>query len=57
MTDPLGVGIFDGALTDMQGLVTTSYVPGLVTAIVAAVAIGVGLSWLSRGLRRFKRPG
>ncbi len=55
MTDPLGAGTFTGALQDLQSLVTTSYVPGYVTAIVAATAIGVGLAWLSRGLRRFKR--
>jgi len=55
MTDPLGLTTFTDAITDLSGLVTTTYVPGLVTAIVTATAIGVGLSWLSRGLRRFKR--
>jgi hypothetical protein len=55
MTDPLGTGTFADALGDMLSLVSTSYVPGYVTAIVAATAIGVGIAWLSRGLRRFKR--
>lgn len=55
MSDPLGAGTFTDAVSDLQGLVTTSYVPGYVTALVAAVAIGVGLAWLGRGLARFKR--
>jgi len=57
MTDPLGSGVYSGALTDVQTLVTTSYVPGLITAILAAVAIGIGLTWLRRGVCTFKRPG
>jgi hypothetical protein len=55
MTDPLGATTFNDAIGDLRDLVTTSYVPGFVTAIVTATAIGVGLAWLSKGLRRFKR--
>lgn len=57
LTDPLGSGVYTGALDDVESLVTTSYVPGLVAAVIAAVAIGIGITWLRRGIRSFKRPG
>lgn len=55
MTDPLGTTTFNDAIGDLRDLVTTSYVPGYVTALVTATAIGVGIAWLGRGLARFKR--
>lgn len=57
MTDPLGSGVYDGAISDVSTLVTGSYVPGIVLAIVTAVGIGIGFAWLRRGIRSFKRPG
>lgn len=55
MTDPLGSGVMSGAVDDVQALTTTSYLPVYVGALIAATAIGIGLAWLSRGLRRFKK--
>lgn len=55
MSDPLGVGTFDGAGTDLMGLITTSYVPSYVTLIVFASGVGLGLTYLARGLRALRR--
>lgn len=52
MTDPLGSGVLQGAVDDMQGLVTTTYLPIYIGAMLAAIAIGVGLRWLNRGAKR-----
>lgn len=57
MSDPLGAGVAQGAVTDLGGLATGSYVPVLVGAIVLSTGIGVGLAWMRRGLKTFKRPG
>jgi len=51
LADPLGAGTIAGALTDLQGLITTTYVPLLVGAVVFGTAIGIGIRWLRRGLR------
>lgn len=52
MTDPLGSGTLSDAVSDLQGLVTGTYVPVYITAMLAAIAIGVGLRWLNRGAKR-----
>lgn len=55
MTDPLGSGGMSGAVDDLQGLVTGTYVPVILGVIVTVTAIGVGFAWLRKGLRSFKR--
>lgn len=54
MTDPLGSGTFTEAIGDISGLVTTSYVPGYVTAIVGAAALGIAFAWIGRAIGRFR---
>lgn len=52
MTDPLGSGTMSDAVSDVQTLVTGTYLPIYIGAALSAIAIGVGLRWLFRGVRR-----
>jgi len=51
MSDPLGAGGLSGAVDDAQGLVTTSYVPVMIGAIVFGVVIRIGFKWLRKATR------
>lgn len=55
MTDPLGSGVLADGVADMKGLVTGSYIPVYITALLAAAAISTGLVWFGRGVSRFKK--
>lgn len=48
MTDPLGSGGLSGALTDVTDLLTGSYVPVMITAILFGVVLAIGFRWLRR---------
>jgi len=52
MTDPLGTGTLAGAVDDVQALVTTTYVPIMVGAIIFGVALRVAFKWLGKASRR-----
>lgn len=51
MTDPLGSGTLSGALTDITGLVTGTYVPVMVAAVLFGVGLGIAFRWLRRATR------
>jgi len=49
--DPLGAGTLSGAVTDVQGLITGTYAPVMVGAILFGVALGIGFRWIRRATR------
>lgn len=51
MTDPLGPGTLATAVTDVQGLLTGTYAPVMVGAIVFGAGLGIAFRWLRRGVR------
>lgn len=50
-TDPLGTDTMSGAVTDAQGLITGTYAPVMVGAIIFGVTLGIAFRWLRRGIR------
>ena len=48
MSDPLGAGTLSGAVDDVQGLVTTTYVPVMVGAILFGVGLRIAFRWVRR---------
>jgi len=52
MSDPLGTGGLSGAFDDAKGLVQTSYVPVMISAILFGVVLRIGFKWLTRVTRR-----
>lgn len=51
MTDPLGSGTLSGALDDITGLVTGTYAPVMVAAVLFGVGLGIAFRWLRRATR------
>jgi len=47
MSDPLG-GAASGAVSDAQGLVTGTYVPLLVGAVIFGIVLRIGFKWLRK---------
>lgn len=47
MSDPLG-GAATDAVADAQGLVTTTYVPLLVGAVLFGVVLRIGFKWFRK---------
>lgn len=50
LVDPLGTDTLSNAVGDMQTLLTGTYVPVLIGAILFGVAMGVGFRWLRRSV-------
>lgn len=50
LADPLGAGTLATAVADMQALITGTYVPVLIGAILFGVALAVGFRWLRRSV-------
>jgi hypothetical protein len=48
MTDPLGAGTLAGAVDDVQGLVTGTYVPVMIGAIIFGVGLRIAFRWVRR---------
>ena len=51
LADPLGTDTLSGAVTDVQGLITGTYAPVMVGAILFGVALGIGFRWIRRATR------
>lgn len=51
LADPLGTGTLAGAVTDVQGLITGTYAPVMIGAILFGVALGIGFRWVRRATR------
>lgn len=51
MTDPLGAGGLADAVGDIQGLITGTYAPVMVGAILFGVGLGIAFRWLRRATR------
>jgi hypothetical protein len=51
MTDPLGSGVLQGAVDDVQGLVTGTYAPVMVGAIIFGVGLGIAFRWIRKSTR------
>jgi len=51
LADPLGANTLSGAVTDVQGLITGTYAPVMVGAILFGVALGIGFRWIRRATR------
>lgn len=51
LTDPLGAGILSGAVSDVQTLITGTYAPVMVGAILFGVALGIGFRWIRRATK------
>lgn len=51
LTDPLGTDTLSNAITDVQGLVTGTYMPLYVGAVIFGVALSIGIRWLRKGAR------
>ena len=53
--DPDGAGVlpstFGDSVTDIQGLITGTYAPVMVGAILFGVALGIGFRWIRRATR------
>jgi len=49
--DGLGGSNFGGYVTDVQGLITGTYAPVMVGAILFGVALGIGFRWIRRATR------
>lgn len=51
MTDPLGAGGLSDAVTDITGLISGTYAPVMVTAILFGVGLGIAFRWVRRATR------
>lgn len=51
MSDPLG-GAQGTAISDAQGLVTGTYVPLLVGAVVFGIVLRIGFKWLRKSVAK-----
>jgi hypothetical protein len=51
LADPLGPGVLAGAVSDIQGLVTGTYTPVMVGAILFGTALGIAFRWIRRATR------
>jgi len=51
MADPLGTGVLAGAVDDVTTLISGTYAPVMVGAILFGVALGIGFRWIRRATR------
>lgn len=51
LADPLGSGVLSGAVTQITGLISGTYAPVMVGAILFGVALSIGFRWIRRATR------
>jgi hypothetical protein len=51
LADPLGPGVLASAVSDIQGLVTGTYAPVMVGAILFGTALSIAFRWIRRATR------